>query len=302
MEDIFPELVDFSAVFHSDVGTADGTPGTRITAVQEAAANILLERVPDGSLFGEQLVTVFQRAAVKRREGIVYREGEQADDDEDAPVPSPIAAAGSMMTRALATATRKRSLQAQQEAGDPGEEEPVGANPNHDPAINCPGCNLPGVTWSKRNVFYRHLKAPSVCKDVKHPDENSPMDVTVQMNLRAAHQIRESKRPRKRAPVETSEALKPCSYCEESAAGDALMKCVSYIPISNPKEASWWKEHQPKLCDNTLHLSCVRSNKPEEYMGSVPIEEAGRNIIGFCTTCFTNMEAARAEYADATDN
>ena len=65
-------------------------------------------------------------------------------------------------------------------------------------------------------------------------------------------------RPKKGA--EPPPPLDDCAYCgqQTSEAGDSLVKCVSYVEVSNPKEATWYKDHQDKLCGKTVHLSCVR--------------------------------------------
>ena len=171
-----------------------------------------------------------------------------------------------------------------------GGEEGAGASDkaSHDPNIPCPGCNGRGKRWTTRGSFHRHLKAPGACKDVgdKFPESNQPMDETVVMNLRAAYPIRPAKRPRKKQTAEAEPELPPCDYCERHKAptdpNEPLLKCVSYVPIANPRDADWFQIHKPKLCSRTVHLSCVRNAQADEYKGKVDLAAAERNVIGFC--------------------
>ena len=45
-----------------------------------------------------------------------------------------------------------------------------------------------------------------------------------------------------------------------------------------------------------MHLSCVRNAQADEfeYKGKVDLAAAERNVIGFCTLCFENMDEAHA--------
>ena len=77
----------------------------------ETASRIFLSRVPDGNIFCEQLVEVFQHAAKKRRlarTGAAEAAGSSSDDRT--PVPTPIKAAGPTSTGTLAVACKKRDL------------------------------------------------------------------------------------------------------------------------------------------------------------------------------------------------
>ena len=123
------------------------------------------------------------------------------------------------------------------------------------------------------------------------------MDATVQMNLRAALTVRPASRPKKGAGPPAPPAFEDCNYCghQTCSAGDPLVGCVSYVEVSNPKEATWHKDHQAKLCKKALHLSCARAMQASAFKGTVSIEAAGRNVIGFCSVCFPQMEANRPD-------
>ena len=156
------------------------------------------------------------------------------------------------------------------------------------------------------SCFNRHVRAPTLCADVKYPIENQPMDGTVQMNLRAALGMKIGGRPKKGA--EPPPPLDDCTYYgqQTSEAGDSLVKCVSYVEVSNPKEATWYKDHQHKLCGKTVHLSCVRKAVgafpgDTSYKGSIPLAEAQRNVISFCPDCFHRTGATRPDGDDAPD-
>lgn len=293
MEDIAAELLEFSVRFHDAPKDGEDSPLAKMTKLQDAAAEILLAKVPDASLFGEDLVEIFKRAAAKRAE-------DEPAGEDDTVVPSPLAVAGKHVTTALALAAHKRSLLPAEDVGDEAE----GGRPKglHNPAINCPGCNLPGTTWATSGCFYRHLRTSKPCADNKWPEQNTPMDVTVQLNLRAGFQVgvkgRTKKASRSSDPV--LPPLDPCSYCDEhEKEGDHLIKCITYHEeIQTPLVVSWWTQQKAKLCTKTLHLSCVRSHMESTYEGPVHIANAGRNVIGFCKECFPRMEAARVEEVD----
>jgi hypothetical protein len=290
MEDMAAELLEFSVRFHNKDG--EDSPEEKIEKLRDATAEILLARVPDASLFGEDLVAVFQRAASKRAEGVPTTE-------DDAVMPSPLKVASEHVSTALALAAHKRSLIPE----DDEDDGAAGGRPKgrHDPAISCPGCNLPGKTWATSGCFYRHLRAAKECADNKWPEENTPMDGTVTLNLRAGFQVGVKGRTKKvgRSSDPAPPSLDPCSYCGEiEKEGDQLLKCITYHEeIETPLKVSWWSEQKEKLCSKTLHLSCARSLMESTYNGPVPIANAGTNMIGFCKECFPRMEAARKEEA-----
>jgi hypothetical protein len=296
MEDMAGELVEFSVRYHEPPPEGDDdSPEAKLAKLQDAAAEVLLSRVPDASLLGEDLVGIYQRAAKKR-------EDNAPQEEDDTVVPSPIAAASKDVVTALVVASRKRSLF----PSEAGEDEPAGGaargGGKHDPAVNCPGCNLPGKTWHTAGTFTRHLRFPKPCPDMKWPENNEPMDDTVHCNLRAGFNLLKRGRPRKAGrssdPV-PSEPLDPCDYCGDGEKeGEPLLKCITYDePVTLPLAVDWLADQKPKLCNKTLHLSCVRAHTGASgnatYKGTVPIAEAGRNVIGFCKDCFPRMEAAR---------
>ena len=297
LDDMTAELLDFSVSFH-ETGTSEcESAADKIRQLQEATTEVLFSRMPDATLFGDDLVQVFQRAAVKRANGT-------EDAGEEGVIPSPLVAAGKDVSTALALAARKRSLLPEDEDGEgegsAGSQAQSGRK--HDRSVSCPGCNLPGTTWNTTNCFQRHLRAPKVCPDTKWPEDNTPMDSTVHLNLRAGFQVAPKGRPKKQGRgTDTQLApLEACSYCGEGESDqNPLLKCITYDEkIEPPLTQTWWTEQKTKLCSHTLHLSCARSQNGAlpgnaTYQGTVPIEEAGRNVIGFCKECFPRMEAAR---------
>ena len=103
--------------------------------------------------------------------------------------------------------------------------------------------------------------------------------------------------PKKAADPPAPPTFEDCDYCGQqiSSAGDPLVGCVSYVEVSNPKEATWHKDHQAKLCKKALHLGCARAQQASAFKGTVSIDAAGRNVIGFCSVCFPQMEANRPD-------
>ena len=256
-------------------------------------------------IFDEQLVPIFQRMQKRNAEQPGPDNGE---DDEPAPTPS-ISGAGSAIANSVAVASRKRSLvlnpvdeELAEDSGDKNKE------PRHDHDINCPACNKPGSSFGQPSAFYRHLREPKACPKISFPESNTPMDLTVQLHLRAGHEIPKNKRPQgtsSKAPAPPpARPLDPCNYCgerESTIENEPLVKCIGYTEeLSLPLKSNWFVELQQKLCGKTVHLSCVRKAQGQEsepglYRGSVSIATAGPNVIRFCSDCFQKMEGARPD-------
>ena len=78
-----------------------------------------------------------------------------------------------------------------------------------------------------------------------------------------------------------------------------LFRCISYAPLpTGGVTKAWFNECG---CDSFIHLDCVRQYKGDtglgdgKWRGSVPIDEAQHQLIGFCNTCFDKMEQNRPE-------
>ena len=310
------ELLEYHVKYH-EPPEAEGEEAriALIKELEELSSDILLSRVPDGNLTDERMVAIFKRHAQKEAAKQVESETEPEEaEGEDSAVPGTITKAGASLMTGLANASKKRKLiLAPEEPADDDAAEGVQGptrKANHPDAIPCPGCNLPGKTWEKSATFYRHLREPKPCYATgKFQAKDTPMDLAVQLSLRAGYEIAPKHRPASSSRAPAAPALPPCAYCGDDCTSESnvLLKCVSYTPVETPLAANWFATHKASLCTAAVHLDCVRTAQKEGgdrhlYQGDVPIEEAGRNVIGFCPVCFEAMEAARTAQAAGEDS
>ena len=302
-------MLAYAAKFH-EPPSEESERAAHLEDIDSIVSSILLTRKPEGLVLADdQLVPIFNRASRKRAEAASKAaQGVAAEDDDT--LPTPIAGAGSAIAQSVAVASRKRALTRELEGDDAGPAGDNKKNPKHDQSVNCPGCNKPGAAWDQPSAFYRHLRECKACPRNHFPPNDTPMDLTVQLHLRAGYEIPKNKRPQgssSKAPAPepvVQEPLDPCAYCgecESSVADDPLVKCVGYTgKMVLPLASNWFSDLQGKLCRKIVHLSCVRTAQAAggsegHYNGPVEIGDAGRNIIGFCSTCFEKMEEEREE-------